>query len=230
MIHKGQGLRGGPPRDSNTERVLALLPHFEGLVAKTASQIVEGGVEMDYEDICQVLRVKVWHAVQRFSEERALSSRTMGTTRNGRSPLERYVFGCVLNLRRDLEKRPRRSEASLEGIRNDPQRDLCDWFDAKFLSIDHGQVYGAVDGDIDHERQLDLTSVERQVIRLRTRGLLWQQVDLQVGLSRVQRARVLESVRAKLGELSPDVPPAAPVARPLPAVPAERPALGVLAA
>lgn len=194
----------------------AVLPSFEGLVKTTAAQIELGGVELDFDDIAQLLRIKIWHAVCKFSAERAAESRHLSRARDrhGRSPLQRYVFTCVANLRKDIEKRPRRYNSSIDELRGSA---LADWFDLRYLSVEHEQVFWEVE-DETPPLPATLTQQERLVVELRCNGRLFTEIDRELGLSRAQREEVVRSVREKLADWRPsDAPERAPL-RPLPGV------------
>lgn len=216
---------------SLTQReVEALLPKFEGLVKETARLIVSDGVEMDYDDVCQALRVKVWQAVLKFSEERAAASQHLSHAKDkrGRTPLERFVYGAVRNLRFDLERRHvRRYNKSIDEIRErrgDSEDGKADeWFDGRFLSVDADEVYREVFEPMEPDLPPDLTEVERQVVLLTYRGELCRDIDRALGLSRAQRQRVLESAREKLARRPGEQPRHAPTP-PLPVAVRQLPA------
>jgi DNA-directed RNA polymerase specialized sigma24 family protein len=187
--------------DAEIER---LLPEFEGLVFETARQIVVGGVELDFDDVRQLLRIKVWRAIVAFDARRA-----------GTMPLKRFVFGCVVNLRKDLEKRPRRYIDSIERIR-ERSLDACegepsDWFDLRYLSIDAEQVYGRVEDELRLPSTLD--RAERALVAMTMQGRPAQEVEAELGLSCAQRKQAMREVREKLADWQP--PRRAPT-RPLP--------------
>lgn len=171
------------------------LLRFEGLIHETARQIVAGGVEMEFDDVRQRLRIKVWRAVVRWDE----------THRRG-LPLRRFVFCCVANERKDIEKRPRRFTASIDGIRERPPVEsttaAADWFDARYLSVDAEQVFAEVD-EAGFELPSTLTPIERRVVELRIEGLMLREIDGELGLSRAQRESVMRSLRAKLADWRP---------------------------
>jgi hypothetical protein len=200
----------------------AALPSFEGLVKTTAAQIELGGVELDFDDIAQLLRIKIWHAVCKFSAERAAESRHLSQARDryGRSPLQRYVFTCVANLRKDIEKRPRRYNSSIDELRArcpDDGAPLADWFDLRYLSVEHEQVFWEVE-DEPPPLPVTLTSQERLVVELRCNGRLFTEIDRELGLSRAQREEVVRSVREKLADWRPSGAPRRAPMRPLPGV------------
>jgi hypothetical protein len=195
--------------------------YYEGLVKETAAQIVAGGVELEFDDVRQLLRIKVWRALQRFSVQRAAESRHLSHARDrfGRSPRERFVFMCVANMRKDIEKRPRRYATSIDELRGDDT--VVDAFDARYFAIHHDQIYGQVDeGEL--VLPATLTHMERRVVLLRMEGRLLFEIDRALGLSRAQREKVMQSVRAKLADWHPS--PAAQLrTAPMPPLPhAER--------
>lgn len=203
----------------------AVLPSFEGLVKTTAALIEAGGVELDFDDIAQLVRIKVWHAVCKFSAQRAAESEHLCQDRDkhGRTPLQRFVFTCVANLRKDIEKRPRRYHSSVDEIRDrsfgpvEGSATLADWFDLRYLSVEHEQVFWDVE-DESPELPTTLTSEERLVVELRCNGRLFTEIDRELGLSRAQREEVMRSVRGKLADWRPSATPARAPMRPLPGV------------
>lgn len=171
-----------------------LLPEFEGLVFETARQIVLGGVELEFDDVRQLLRIKVWRAITAFDVRRA-----------GPMPLRRFVFGCVLNLRKDLERRPRRHTDSIERIR-ERSIDACegersDWFDLRYLSVDAEQVYGEIEDELRLPSTLD--RVERALVAMTMQGRPAQQIEADLGLSCAQRKQAMRTVREKLADWQP---------------------------
>jgi hypothetical protein len=207
------------------QEIEAAVRHSEGLVKETANQIVERGVELDFEDIAQLLRIKVWHAACKFSEERAAASPRLGKPRDkhGRTPLERFIFTCVANLRKDIEKRPRHHISSIDEIRDrclsSPTLDapnLADWFDLRYLSVDHEQVFGAVEDDAEHLLPSTLTHSERQVALLRLNGKMLMEIDRELGLSRAQREELMRSIQAKVADWHPSAEPTRGPTLPLP--------------
>lgn len=207
----------------------AVVRRSEGLVKETASQMLEAGLPMEFEDVAQLLRIKVWKAAQRFDQRRADEGEFFhqAIDRYGRTPIERFIFGCVLNMRKDIEKKPRHYLSSIDELRDlqvkhgldAGQRDR---FDARYLSTDHEQVFGEVEDDL--PLPSSLTKLERQVVELRLEGLMLFEIDRALSLSRAQRERVMRSIREKLADWKPESPPAprsAPM-RPLPGADPQR--------
>lgn len=180
----------------------ARLAQFEGLIAETARQIVARGVELELDDVAQLLRVKAWRALIAHDTGRGLSQR-------------RFVFGCVYNMRKDIEKRPRRHNASVDQlrafdvyVREDAHGSAsADRFDARYLCVDAEQVYGTVEDD-DLILPSTLTAIERRVIALRLDGRLLIEIDADLGFSRAQRERIMRSIRTKLADWAPTPEPA----------------------
>lgn len=77
--------------------------YYEGLVRKTAS-MYEGIVQEEYEDLCSILRIKCWRALESFDQSKS------------RVPIQNYVFSCVRNQVKDLLKRKRRNDLYIEDI------------------------------------------------------------------------------------------------------------------
>jgi RNA polymerase sigma factor (sigma-70 family) len=172
---------------------------FEGLVYTTARQIVDGGVEIDFDDVRQLLRIKILYAIQKYHSDRSTLS------------LRRFVFGCVRNMRKDIEKRPRRFNKSVEEIRTrhaefpDAPGDASEWFDERFLSITAEQVYFEVE-DEDPCWFARLDEEERQVVKLRSDGLSLAEIDCALVLARGQARNAMQSVREKLADWRPSAP------------------------
>jgi DNA-directed RNA polymerase specialized sigma24 family protein len=179
----------------NAREVEAALPQFDGLIRETARQIVAAGVEIEYDDVAQLLRIKVWQTIERYD-----------STHGAHLPLRRFVFGCLYNLRRDIEKRPRRYNHSVEHERSkgdDFHGGQAEAFDLKYLSLNAEDAYVEVE-DEPVVLPSTLTATERRVVALRLAGLSLGEVDQAIGLSRFQRAQVMASIRVKLADWAPD--------------------------
>lgn len=158
---------------------------YEGLIRKTAA-IYSPRIQEDYEDIVQILRVKVWRALLVYDGSRS------------RLPIERYVFSCVTNQIKDLLKRKRRQEVFLGAIRED----FADEFAEAYLSVGHDQVYADV------ERELPvipntLTLTERQVIVRLYENAGHHQIAVELELTRGEMAATVRSIREKMGDWRP---------------------------
>jgi DNA-directed RNA polymerase specialized sigma24 family protein len=152
---------------------------YEGLVRKTAAMIAPS-VQEDYDDIVAILRIKVWRALVAFDPARA------------RQPVERYVFMCVTNQKKDLLKRKRRYEVPLD-----------DEYDVR---VDSDVVYGEVE-DVTPVIPCTLSSFERDLVTRLYLGYTERQVAGLLGLTRPQMERALEAVRVKMADWRPTAAP-----------------------
>jgi len=127
-----------------------LLAHYEGLVRKTAA-MYEGIVEDDFDDICQLLRIKVWRALVAFDPTKARQTR------------DQYVFMCLRNRVKDLVKKVRRNELYIEDVApiNGDENELRDWFEARYLIVAEADVFGELDKPLIPST---LTEGERRIV------------------------------------------------------------------
>lgn len=183
------------PRQETMEQAIR---NYEGLIFTTTILIKRAGVEMDIDDIRALLRIKVWRTLVAFDDKHA-----SGLKRDN------FVNGCLMNFKKDLLKRPRRYEQSIEELRSrrsgvtaGDTQELGEWFDARFLTVSEEEAYGGVDGD-DLSLPSTLDAQERQVVALLYGGATMREVDLALGLSRAHRERIVRSIRARLADWRP---------------------------
>jgi DNA-directed RNA polymerase specialized sigma24 family protein len=193
------------------------LEQFGGLISTTAEQMAAAGVELEVDDLQQLLLIKAWQAVEKWDGQHVKPL-----------PLRRWVFGCLLNYRKDIERRPRRHNASIDELRERTKLvvgavadvDNADWFDLRYLSVDAGRVFFEVE-DEPVLLPSTLTRRERRVIRLRLKGRGLLEIDAEMRISRTQREKLMTSIRVKLADWAPGSPagrsgptPPLPVAEP----------------
>jgi len=147
------------------------------------------------EDVQQVLRMKVWQALESYDPKRA------------RQPEQGYVYQCVVNGRKDLVKRRRRGELMIEDLRG-TMRDghnqfEGDRFDSLYLSTDHEQTYGEIE---DEELLIPstLTEIERDLVALLVAGLKHSEAGRLLELERRDIDRAIRSIRTKMADWEPD--------------------------
>jgi hypothetical protein len=186
-------------REAHDPKVLA---HYEGLVYVAARQLVERGVEMELEDIQQVLRLKTFRSLLTFKAERIQRS---GEARE--KARDRYVRMVLIDQGKDLLKRPRRRVLHIEDlvkIRRATQREAAsrDWFDEKYLSEDHDDVFGEVEAD---ELLLPstLTQLERRIVTLLVGDFKQSEAGRQLGLDKREIEKLMRSIRLKMADWSP---------------------------
>lgn len=176
---------------------------YEGLVFKTAS-MYSSYVEEDFEDIQQVLRIKVWRALEAFDPTRSNMTR------------QRYVFSCVKNQCKDLVKKKRRNELFIEDLapveveqgQLGGPRDRFDW---RYLSADADQAYGAVES-APPLIPSTLSKLEREVLALLYLDFSQKEAATLLGVRRNEMERAVKSLRDKMADWRPT-----PAAEPLPA-------------
>jgi RNA polymerase sigma factor (sigma-70 family) len=163
---------------------------YEGLCRKTASMYVPF-VEEEYEDIVQILRVKVWRALETFDPARS------------KMPVERYVFMCVKNQCKDLVKKRKRGEKYIEDIApTTGELPLRDSFDERYLSATHEEIYGLVD-EGDPLVPSTLTPTEKQVVCLLYRSYRQTEAARLLGLTRSEMERCIAAIRMKMADWHP---------------------------
>lgn len=200
-----------------------LLSHYEGLVRKSAARY-DGLVLHDFDDICQIFRVKVWKALLAWNpkDPRILKKIAKAVKEEGRDPKvveeelrDRFVFMCLRNQgkdlvkRRDPEKDPlfiedlaQQTEKSVNG--NGREGDRRDRFDAKYLSVEDEEVFGwlkAKDFPIE-----DLTRDERRVLVYMYLDYTQAETALRLGLPGKKVSAAVKSIRTKLADLAPTQP------------------------
>lgn len=174
-------------RELHRRRLSDEIGKFEGVIYTTSELIVDRGVEMDFDDVRQFLRVKVWAAIERYDPARS------------RLPFDRFVFGCIWNAKLDLLKRPRRYNESVEELRAERQDSLK--FDAKYLATtDDEEIF---EGQAAENILSDLSPLERQVVELRSTGLMLAEIEAELGLAPGQVQSTMRAVRKKLAHLRP---------------------------
>jgi RNA polymerase sigma factor (sigma-70 family) len=165
------------------------IPYYEGLIRTTAAMCAPR-VEVEYEDIVSIFRIKVWRALEAFDPTRS------------RMPVERYVFSCVKNQEKDLLKRKRRGELYIEDVRG-PGEGGQDAFEEAYLAAEDD--YAGV------ERELPvipstLSQLERQVIVRLYSGLTQRETAFAMLLTRSEMERTMRDIRTKMADWRPSAP------------------------
>lgn len=169
------------------------LANYEGLIFTTASLIAQAGVEVEFQDVQQILRIKAWKAVRAFDPQRS-----RGLT------LDRYVFMCVFDERKTIEKKKRHYEAHIEdfvipGDSEGQGAGLSDSFTERYLCQDEDDAFGDVLDEVTLPSAI--TDEERWVLVLMYRD--YKQVEIAAALAVPKREieRRVRSLRQKLGPL-----------------------------
>lgn len=164
------------------------LPHppverYEGLIF-THSLRVLGRVDDDLDDIRQQYRIKVWTALVAYDPERC------------RTDVDRFVFFCLKNAEKDMLKRRRRPEVSLE-------------------TADPSERQGAVDAEVvyaqvEAEQPLlpsTLSGLEVRAVVLLYRGYRQTEAARRLGIDARAMKRTVRSIRDKMADWKPDSSP-----------------------
>jgi RNA polymerase sigma factor (sigma-70 family) len=193
-----------PTRTRTEKEWSEVIPHYEGLVRKTAARYV-AFVEEDFEDICAIFRQKVWKALVSFDPER--SKMTQDT----------FVFSCVKNQGKDLVKRSRSEAAKRRRwdtfIEDEaPMREngngrgahdfTRDSFEHQYLQLPSEDVYGRIDEGV-LLLPSTLTEVERQVVGLLYLDYMQSEATLMLGISKGIMERTMRSIREKMADWRP---------------------------
>ena len=174
---------------------------FEGLIFSTAARYAPI-LDDDLEDIQQILRVKVWKALDAFDPQRARRA----TTREERQEIiEKFVFSCVRNQVKDLlQSQDRRNTARggmLDSIDAVPEERTAS-FEANYLCESDEQVFACVD-DSDFELPSTLTDQERQVVQLLVLNFSRAEIARLLGIPQRRVRTAHDSVRMKMADWKP---------------------------
>lgn len=165
---------------------------YKGLIHSTAARYAPI-LDEDYEDVVQILALKVWQARCSFDQ-----SRTTLPERN-------YVFSCVTNRVKDLLKAQSRLNHSRGGARifiEDVDEDQMPWFEAKYLLCSEDDALADVEDQLP-PLPSTLTVTERQVVILLVLEYNQTEVQRMLGISRSRLRSVQGSVREKMADWRP---------------------------
>lgn len=166
---------------------------YEGLVFKTASMYA-AYVEEDLEDIQQVLRIKVWRALEAFDPTRSSMTR------------QRYVFSCVKNQCKDLVKKKRRNELFIEDVSGvkvgTDDFTVRDAFEARYLCSDASEHFDHIESGPPLIPST-LSKLEREVVALLYLDFSQKEAATLLGVRRNEMERAVRSLRDKMADWRP---------------------------
>lgn len=187
-----------------------LLAHYEGLVRKTAARYV-GLVLHDFEDICQVFRVKVWKALLAWDPTDPRIRKKLADGQSEDELRDRFVFMCLRNQGKDLVKRrkPETDPLFIEDFAHERGADrgrrdgsLRDKFEAQYLTAGEDEVFGEIEGD-DIVIPSDLTSDERRVLVCMYLDYTQPETAVRLGIPTKKVSAAVKNIRQKLEHLRP---------------------------
>lgn len=165
---------------------------YEGLVRKTASMTVDY-CELEFDDICQLYRIKAWKAVESFDPSQVKNPEAKD--KFGRTPEDRYVYLCIKNQQKDLCARKRHNPTYIE--------DMSERFEAGFLSVAAGEVFDLVEDEMPG-LPFDLSDRELRIIAMLYLDLDNGEIGAQLGIKRKQVATLVRGIQQKMREWAPE--------------------------
>lgn len=167
------------------------LSDFEGLIFSTAVRYAPVLADEDVEDIKQILRVKVWQALQAFDRTRSTQD------------VEAFVFGCVCNRVKDMLKAQERRNDARNGrqlyIEDQEERGA---FEAEYLRVEEDVAFAVVEAQR-LELPSTLTRFERQVVVLLVAGYNQTEVSRQLAVTRKRVLAARVAVQGKMLDWKP---------------------------
>lgn len=188
-----------------------MLDHYEGLVLKTSSMYVDFVNQMDFDDICQILRVKVWKALEAWDPNEPRTRKRIAAGKKSEADLrDGFVFGCVKNQVKDLLKRPKPADIFIEdlGTQQPSGENTLDRFDGKHLATDPELMFG----DAEDSPPLipnTLSHNERLVLAGAYVGMNGPEIAERIGVDKSKIAAIMRSLREKMDDWRPSAEPSA---------------------
>lgn len=176
-------------------KTVAELTHYEGLIFATAARYAPI-LDHDVEDIRQVLRIKVWQALEAYDERR------------GAKGLESFVFSCVKNRVKDLLKEQDRLNQRRNGSQHYIE-DLTDDFgnfEGRYLSAECPDMMELEERDLGLPSTL--TEIEVQVVKLLVLDYRRSEIAVLLGVSRQKVRAAHSAVQTKMADWAPSRVPA----------------------
>lgn len=149
--------------------------------------------EEEFEDICQLYRIKVWMALVSYDPAKLTSEKPDAY---GRTPLDRYVFACIKNQQKDLEKKVKRAH------RFTYIEDMTEKFEAGFLGVSDEEVFTATE-EVAPLIPSTLDRREREIVTLLYLDFDNGEIGQKLGIKRKQVATIIRGIREKLADWAP---------------------------
>lgn len=162
------------------------LEDFEGLIFRTTVMLMPY-VEEDFDEVQQLLRIKVWKAYEKYDPSRS------------KMTCKAYVFGCMFNYTKDLKKRRRRNLVYIEDFRTETGAER---FEGRNLAVDAETVFLAVED----ERPVlpnTLTELERRVIGLLMLDYTATEISRTLGVGPKRLRGIRDKIEEKMADWRP---------------------------
>lgn len=182
----------------------ALLGRYEGLVLKTGSMYCGIIERMDFEDICQVLRVRVWKALEAWDPMNPKTrKRLLGGKKTEEELRDAFVFGCVRNQVKDLLKRNPPRDLLFEDLAPDTSDvALRDRFELRYLSDDPDLIFSEAEDSAPLVPNT-LNRNERLVLACAYLGYNGPETAERIGIDKRRIASIMRSLREKMSDWRP---------------------------
>lgn len=161
-----------------------------------------GKVEMDYDDICQRLRIKAWKGMEAYDARREVKAKGV----------DRFVFQCIMNEKKDLLKRAKRNESFIEDIAPEGDEGYEDHnvtrfeFEARYLMEGHEQAFRVVEEELPLIPST-LSKLERQVVHFLYLDYGYAEISAMLQIPRKEVAPLVRGIREKMADWSPSASP-----------------------
>lgn len=164
---------------------------YEGLVVTTAAMIArEPRVQDEFDDIAQILRLTVARALVSYNRAKATQT------------VEKYVFSCVVNRKKDILDRRVRPEESLDArLERERGGDRPATTEAKYLR-DHEAGYTVAE-DEPVRLPATLSGFEVRVVVLMLREYNQTAVARELAVTRQKVRDAERSIRRKMADWAP---------------------------
>jgi DNA-directed RNA polymerase specialized sigma24 family protein len=159
--------------------------------------------QMDFDDICQVLRVRVWRALDAWDPE---EPRTRARLAGGKTEVElrdAFVFGCVRNQVKDLLKRNKTQDLYIDDVApDDGDVAMRDQFEHRYMSDDPELIFQEAE-ESDPLIPNTLNHNERLVLICAYRGFNGPETAALIGIEKRKIASIMRSLREKMSDWRP---------------------------
>lgn len=178
-----------------------LLSHYEGLVRTTSSRYV-GKTRHDFDDLCQIFRVKVWKALLAWDPTHPRIKKKIKGGETEQEARDAFVFMCVVNQGKDLVKRrkPEHDPLFIEDFASEESNGQ-DRFESRYLSADDEEVFEQVVGD--RMDLPELTDDERQVLTCMYLRYSQPEIAKRLGMKPKKVSAAVKAIKTKLSHLNP---------------------------